>query len=103
MEQQKSAVTVTLVRENKTDDKSSLRVDQDPKVMLNPVDFYESFIGMPGVGTEIQSRIIELGNDLKAGSQGFCPKMDGNMRDGEVEAIEQEPLNSSGRHIGIVI
>ena len=74
MEQQKSAVTVTLVRENKTDDKSSLRVDQDPKVMLNPVDFYESFIGMPGVGTEIQSRIIEFRNDLKPGSQGFFQK-----------------------------
>jgi len=71
MEQQKSAITVTLVREHEADDQSSLRVDQDPKVMLNPVDFYKSFIGMPGVGIEIQSRIIELGNDLKPGSKAF--------------------------------
>lgn len=103
MEQQKSAVTVTFVREHEADDKSSLRVDQDPKVMLNSVDFYKSFIGMPGVRIEIQSRIIELGNDLKPESKGFCPIMDGNVRDGEVEPIEQEPLDGSGRHIGIVI
>ena len=56
--------------------------------MLNAVDFYESFIGMPGVRIEVQSRVIELGNDLKPENKGFCSVMDGNMGDGEVEAIE---------------
>ena len=71
--------------------------------MLNAVDFYKSFIGMPGVRIKIQSRIIDLGNDLKSRSKGFCSIMDGNMRNGEVEAIEQKPLDGSGRHIGLVI
>ena len=71
--------------------------------MLNAVDFYESFIGMPGVRIEVQSRVMELGNDQEPGSKGFCPVMDGNMRDGEVEAMEQEALDGSGRDIGIVI
>lgn len=88
MEQKKSAVAVTFVREYEADNKSSLRVNQNPKIMLNAVDFYESFIGMPGIRIEVQSRVIELGNDLKPGSKGFSPVMDGNMGDGEVEPIE---------------
>ena len=91
------------IRENEADDKSSLRFDQNPKIMLNAVDFYKSFIGMPGVRIKIQSRIIEFGNDPKPESEGLCPIMDGNMRDGEVEAMEPEALNGSGRHIGVVI
>lgn len=88
IEQKKSAVAVTFVREYEADNKSSLRVNQNPKIMLNAVDFYESFIGMPGIRIEVQSRVIELGNDLKPGSKGFSPVMDGNMGDGEVEPIE---------------
>lgn len=71
--------------------------------MLHAVDLYKSCIGMPGVRIKIQSRIIEFGYDLKLGNEGLCPIMDGNMRDGEVEAMEQEALNGSGRHIGVVI
>ena len=103
MEQKKSAVAVTFVRQDEADNKSSLRVNQNPKIVLNAVDFYESFIGMPGIRIKVQSRVIELGNDLKPESKGFCPVMDGNMRDGEVEAMEQEALDGSGRDIGIVI
>ncbi len=71
--------------------------------MRSAINFHKSFIGMPGIRIEIQSGIIELGNNLKPEGKGFRPIMDGNMRNGEVELIEQETFNCSGRHIGIVI
>jgi len=58
---------------------------------------------MPGIRIEIQSGIIKLRNDLKPGSKGFCPIMDGNMSDGKVEPGAQKTLDGSGRHVGIVI
>ena len=51
---------ITLRREVKTEDKTCFAVDDEPDVVLDAVDFDDSFVSVPLVGVE-----VHRGNELE--------------------------------------
>lgn len=67
-------------REMESENEPSFTVDDEPKIMLNPVDFDNSFVSVPFVGVEVHRRNELERNIIKQGSELPAPVGDGDVR-----------------------
>lgn len=80
IKQRKSLRAVPVRREMEPKHKAGFSVHNQPKVMLDALDFDYCFVGVPFIGIEIQRRNESNGNVLKQRRKTGTPIADGRMR-----------------------
>jgi hypothetical protein len=80
-----------------TQNKSGLRVNYEPDVVLDTVDFNHSFIGMPLVGVEVKSWHKLQAEVLEHRGELLAPIADSCMGNSDIEGYSEYEFDISKR------